>query len=121
MVNESLAVEAAQLPHMYWRLIPFDRVHVAGCEAATPAIEALPSLQLLSLVLKLVIFLDWTGFEDRSSPVLWKPDLDPEVLLQDYPIIPYIRYLLYSTIFCLPISTVISVISAISATSAKFY
>ena len=21
--------------------------------------------------------LDWTGFEDRSSPVLWKPDLDP--------------------------------------------
>jgi len=21
--------------------------------------------------------LDWTGLEDRSSPVLWKPDLDP--------------------------------------------
>ena len=21
--------------------------------------------------------LDWTGFEERSSPVLWKPDLDP--------------------------------------------
>ena len=21
--------------------------------------------------------LDWTRFEDRSSPVLWKPDLDP--------------------------------------------
>ena len=24
--------------------------------------------------------LDWTGFEDRFSPVLWKPDLDPGAL-----------------------------------------
>ena len=45
---------------------------------ATASLPVLVASSSVAAVVASDLFgLDWTGFEDRSSPVLWKPDLDP--------------------------------------------